>query len=488
MKEAARSSDIFTILEEQVPEEGESREDLAESSSSSSSDDDDVGCYSYNNLLQELSDFSTSILSLTSGDISSLAQLFFDNLSTILAVLYAAQGLVRFGDVSVDAMNTVLLGKVLPGLGISLFLGNTYYSWMASRLNKQWRRPYTAQPYGINTPAAFAMVFNVMCEFRFFSQQDHTEMFILDYFVYLIILRFSLSYCYINSSLFTADPVFFAQRAQENTTPDEAFYTAYKATLAANFVVGLISCLLGIFGPFVLRSVPPAALLVPIAGITISFLGLEQLTNSIAAPIVGFNAIFWVYLGWYAGIRVSFRNWRLPEALQVILVGVSLGWATGLNDPNDVQQAAKLVRWIGPTWTGGEVFAEFQLVKEFLGLIIPLGIMAPTLTLMCLVSAKEAGDPYPVRETLIVDGLGTMISSFFGSPFGTVVYIGHPAFKRSGAQVGYSFFNGILYLIFSWFGILGLLQSIVNQATIGKFVRRWNGMAQLLIIRWHRGF
>jgi len=71
---------------------------------------------------------------------------------------------------------------------------------------------------------------------------------------------------------------------------------------------------------------------------------------------------------------------------------------------------------------------------------------------------------------MIADGIGTMIASFFGSPFGTVVYIGHPAYKRSGALVGYSLTNGVIYLFLSWFGILALMQSIVNQATIGPIV------------------
>jgi AGZA family xanthine/uracil permease-like MFS transporter len=71
---------------------------------------------------------------------------------------------------------------------------------------------------------------------------------------------------------------------------------------------------------------------------------------------------------------------------------------------------------------------------------------------------------------MIVDGIGTMIASFFGSPFGTVVYIGHPAHKKSGALTGYSLTNGIIYLFLSWFGILALMQSIVNQATIGPIV------------------
>jgi adenine/guanine/hypoxanthine permease len=58
-----------------------------------------------------------------------------------------------------------------------------------------------------------------------------------------------------------------------------------------------------------------------------------------------------------------------------------------------------------------------------LGLVIPLGISAATGSLMCLVSAKEAGDPYPVRESLIADGIGTCIAAFFGCPFGTVIYV-----------------------------------------------------------------
>lgn len=153
-----------------------------------------------------------------------------------------------------------------------------------------------------------------------------------------------------------------------------------------------------------------------------------------------------------------------------------LGWATGLNKGQTVQDAAKLVKWYGPDWSADELFANFDQIADYLGIVIPIGISATATTLMCLVSAKNAGDPFPVRETMIVDGIGTMIASLFGSPFGTVVYIGHPAYKRSGAKTGYSLINGAIYLILSWFGILALLQSIVNQATIGPivlFVGKW---------------
>ena len=157
------------------------------------------------------------------------------------------------------------------------------------------------------------------------------------------------------------------------------------------------TAVLAFFGPLILLYVPPAALLVPIAGIGIAFLGLEQISYSLAAPFVGYYAIMFVFIGWYAGVRVGYRSFRLPEALQVILVGTALGWATGLNSGERVKEAATLVKWWGPDWSADELFSDFGLVKDYLGIIIPIGISATATTLMCLVSAKNAGDPFPVR-------------------------------------------------------------------------------------------
>ena len=37
---------------------------------------------------------------------------------------------------------------------------------------------------------------------------------------------------------------------------------------------------------------------------------------------------------------------------------------------------------------------------------------------------------YPIRETMISDGIGTLIGAILGSPFGTVIYIGHPGKRQ----------------------------------------------------------
>jgi adenine/guanine/hypoxanthine permease len=164
---------------------------------------------------QELGDFKNG-LSLTGGDLGSLAQLFFDNLSTLLGALFALQGLTNMGDISVSqtTMDEYVWGKIVPGVGITLVVGNVYYSWQAIRLTNAYGRQYTAQPYGLNTPAAFAFVFNI---------------------------------------IYT---VFFIEGGG-----DAAFITGYKVALAANFITGLISIFLGIFGRLILKVVPPPALL-----------------------------------------------------------------------------------------------------------------------------------------------------------------------------------------------------------------------------------
>ncbi len=289
---------------------------------------------------------------MTGGDCGALSQLFFDNLSTLLGTLYAIQALGTFGDIAVskEVLDEYIWGRIAPGVGATLFVGNVYYSWQAIRLTNEHGRQYTAQPYGLNTPAAFSFVFNIIYA------------------------------------------VFFSEGGG-----DAGFIKGYKVALAANFITGLILTFLGCFGTLILKAVPPAALLVPIAGIGFAFLGIEQVSYSIAAPIVGYSTIMWVYLGWYSGVRVGWGKYRCPEALQVIIIGVILGWATGLSKPADVEGAAKLVKWWGPVFTGGEMFAEFGLIVDYLGIVIPIGISAAATTLMCL--GKSENIPHWSRIT-----------------------------------------------------------------------------------------
>lgn len=82
----------------------------------------------------------------------------------MLGALFAVQAMENFG-APIDEINEVIWGRIAPGVGLTLLIGNFYYTWMAIRLANVHGRPYTAQPYGLNTPQAFAFVFNVMCKY-----------------------------------------------------------------------------------------------------------------------------------------------------------------------------------------------------------------------------------------------------------------------------------------------------------------------------------
>jgi adenine/guanine/hypoxanthine permease len=75
---------------------------------------------------------------LTGGDYGSVCQLFFDNLSTLLGALFALQGLGNadvFGPIAVSSeiMEEIVWGKIVPGVGMTMVIGNFYYTWQAIR-------------------------------------------------------------------------------------------------------------------------------------------------------------------------------------------------------------------------------------------------------------------------------------------------------------------------------------------------------------------
>lgn len=53
-------------------------------------------------------------------------------------------------------------------------------------------------------------------------------------------------------------------------------------------------------------------------------------------------------------------------------------------------------------------------------------VLPNTHTLGSLLDVRFSSQAYPIRETMISDGVGTLIGAILGSPFGTVIYIGHP--------------------------------------------------------------
>eukprot|EP00966_Prymnesium_polylepis_P034132 793581-Prymnesium_polylepis.1 len=147
-------------------------------------------------------------LHFSKGDVTGFFQLFFDNLATTIAL----STLLFSNNVLTE---TDIYSSFVPGLGLSMVFGNVYYAWMGCRLaNAEKRNTVTCNPYGINTPGAYAFLFGVMI------------------------------------------PV--ARDGNHN---------ALHIACAANFVQGALAAVIGLAGPWIARVCPTASLVASLGGV-----------------------------------------------------------------------------------------------------------------------------------------------------------------------------------------------------------------------------
>ena len=90
-------------------------------------------------------------------------------------------------------------------------------------------------------------------------------------------------------------------------------------------------------------------------------------------------------------------------------------------------------------------------------------------------SAEAAGDAYPTRPSLLVNGLGSFAAALFGSCFPTTIYIGHPGWKALGARAGYSILNGAFVTAVCLSGTLAWIAWVV-PVEAGMAIVMWIGI------------
>eukprot|EP00510_Aplanochytrium_minuta_P007903 CAMPEP_0184033226 /NCGR_PEP_ID=MMETSP0955-20130417/3614_1 /TAXON_ID=627963 /ORGANISM="Aplanochytrium sp, Strain PBS07" /LENGTH=492 /DNA_ID=CAMNT_0026319529 /DNA_START=361 /DNA_END=1839 /DNA_ORIENTATION=- len=314
-----------------------------------------------------------------------------------------------------------------------MVFGNIYYTYMGLRLaKKEDRNDVTALPYGVNTPAAFAFVFSIISPVIFAEGCD---------------AKFP-------------SPLTSQNEAEEYFECwNGAVEKAWAVGVSANMIVGIVSVFLGIGGDLIVKFTPTATLLTSLAGIGIAFLGLAQLTLTFANPIVGIFPLYLMVMGYFAGMRFT---GPVPMSLVIILVGVILGAADDVVTSDTLKASKEFVESYGLTFAT-ESFSSWGDTGPYIGTIVPLALAAAAGTLMNVISAKRAGDDFPLKEAMISDGVGTMVGALFGTPFGTSVYIGHPAYKKFGAGVGYSLINCVVFFFCSIFGFFAIASALVPQ-------------------------
>ena len=343
------------------------------------------------------------------GDVDGFLGLGLDNLIQILLILSLCRGVLGYPD-------ALLFGTILPATGISLVVGNLAYAWQAYRLAQaEGRDDRTALPYGINTVSLFAYVFLVMLPVKLTA---------------------------LNQGL----------------GAEAAVRLSWQAGLVACLGSGVIEAAGGFCAQLLRRWLPRAALLSTLAGIALGYIALGFLLRTYAQPVVGLTVLALILATYYGRLRLP-----VPGGLLAVLVGVALAWGSGLIQADAAVWADEAAQ-VGLRLPHPELASLWQArgqLLPWLGVIVPMGLFNVLGSLQNIESAEAAGDRYPVRSSMLINGIGTIAAAALGSCFPTSLYIGHPGWKAMGARIGYSWLNGLVIGGGCLLGLFGLVGQVV---------------------------
>jgi AGZA family xanthine/uracil permease-like MFS transporter len=347
------------------------------------------------------------------GDLNGFFGLFTNSLTNVLATVFLLTVPLGFPP-------ALVFGRIVPGLVLSIAFGNIYYAWMAWRLGKkEGRDDVTAVPYGVSVPHYFIVIFAVML------------------------------------------PLFLAQK--ETMGVDAAANLALSVGVAWCFVHAIVAYFGAFVGPTLRKFTPRAAMLGTLAGVAITFIAMAPAFQVWQLGWIGMISLAIIAIGWLANVQFPFK---IPAGLLAVIVGTILGWASGYMKFDVVQQAISSVSLAIPVPQLQLLLTGLPRVLPYLITAVPLAFYLFLESLNNIESASAGGDEYNTREAMLVAATGTLIGSLFGSPFPTLIYIGHPGWKSVGARVGYSWATGVGILALGLLGVLGVVLTIIPIVAI----------------------
>lgn len=340
------------------------------------------------------------------GDLNGFFGLCTNSITNTLVAVSLMQFVIGFP-------KEILFGKIVPGLVLSLAVGNIYYAWMAFKLaKKEGRDDVTAVPYGISVPHYFLVTFAIMLPIK----------------------------------LNTGD-----------------LNLAWSVGVAWCFVHAVVATIGAFVGPTMQKLTPRAAMLGTLAGVAITFIAMGAAFNAWNVAWLSMVSLGIIFVGWLANVEFPFK---IPAGLLAVIVGVIVGWASGYMKADALSAAVASATIAIPIPQIQLLLAGLPKITPYLVTAIPLAIYLFLESLNNVESAMAGGDKYDTREAMLAAAGGTLVASFFGSPFPTLIYIGHPGWKSVGSRVGYSWLTGVVMLLLGVLGLLGILSALIPVVAI----------------------
>ncbi|MDR6951764.1 AGZA family xanthine/uracil permease-like MFS transporter [Ancylobacter sp. 3268] len=353
----------------------------------------------------------------TKGDWNAL----FGFGTNILVNMLVLTGLLQF---VLKMPSEIVFGRILPAVGLMMFLSTAYYAFLGYQLAKKTGRDdVCALPSGISVPHMFVVVFVIMLPIGAAS----------------------------------GDPI-----------------QGWEAGLVWVFFQSFILMIGGFVAPYIRKITPRAALLGTLAGVSVAFISMRPAFEIFMTPVIGLTCFAIIMVSWFGGVKYPKG---IPAGLVAIAVGMIIAWGSnlfglGYGGMSLEKLGASFVNFgfSVPLPAFDHVFHGFNYLGIILITAIPFGIYDLVEAMDNVESAEAAGDHYPTTRVLTADGVVSLIGCLMGNPFINAVYIGHPGWKSMGGRIGYSAATGLMVIILSWFGIIAVLLALVPVVAISPIL------------------
>jgi AGZA family xanthine/uracil permease-like MFS transporter len=243
------------------------------------------------------------------------------------------------------------------------------------------------------------------------------------------------------------------------------------------FLSGIVQTVGSFCTDWLRRTTPRAALLCPLAGIALAFLCLGFVFQIFQNPALALLPAVIILTFYSSHLRLP---GRLPAALLCIVVGI---FAALILQALNLYQLPDTQAITSPGFYPPKPVNVWDFLRrtegwKYLPIILSMSLLDTIVSLQVLESVKVAGDDYPTRPSLLVNGVATLGAAVFGSAFSTTLYFGHMAHKSFGARAGYSVLNGVTTMLICLTGVVPLVLHFVPLAVVAIIVI-WFGLAMV---------
>ena len=353
------------------------------------------------------------------GDLNAFFGLMLDNVMNLVILAGILVFVFGFPD-------DVVYGRMFPGTALGVLFGDLVYTWMAFRLAaRTGRDDVTAMPLGLDAPSGIGMGFTVL------------------------------------------GPAYLA--AKTRMPAHDAAVLAWQVGMACMILIGLFKVGMSFVGARIQRAIPAAGLLGSLAGIGIALMGVLQLGDILAEPVVGMVSLGLIFYALIARLKVPFH---VPGVLASVAVGTILYYGLGsLGLLHHALVRPELSFPMGlPVPTLGFLAGMKLAVTQYLPMAVPFAILTVVGGINVTESARLAGDDYKTRDILLTEAIATLVAGVFGGVSQSTPYIGHPAYKAMGGRAAYTLACGIFIGLGGMLGYIPVLVKLLPLACLAPIL------------------